>query len=98
MRNPNLVLGSHVERHRPRGPPVKRWENCARADSQERGLMTLTEAWRFCKDRKTWQDTMDPKPSHSPQLVWTALVKVGQENEICKQVVDWGRYSKLVCF
>ena len=71
-RNPNLVLGSHVHGHRPRGRPAKRWEDCVRSDCQERGLRTLTDACRLCKDRKTWQDIMDQKPSHSPQLMWTA--------------------------
>ena len=71
-RNPNLVLGSHVHGHRPRGRPAKRWEDCVRSDCQERGLRKLTDACRLCRDRKTWQDIMDQKPSHSPQLVWTA--------------------------
>ena len=46
-RNPNLVLGSHVHGHRPTGRPAKRWEDCVRSDCQERGLRTLTDAYRL---------------------------------------------------
>ena len=50
-RNPNLVLGSHIHGHRPRGRAAKPWEDCVRSDCQERDLRTLSEACRWCKDR-----------------------------------------------
>ena len=62
-RNPNLVLRSHVHGHRPKGRPANRWEDFVRSDCQKRSLRTLREVCILCKDRRTWQDITDQKPS-----------------------------------
>ena len=52
-RNPNLVLGSQVHGHTPRGRPARLWEDYVTSHCLESGLGTLTEACRLCKDRKS---------------------------------------------
>ncbi len=71
-RNPNIVLGAHIHGTRPRGRPLKRWEDGVKEDCKSRGLTSLSEADRTTKNRAIWQSIVNQKPSHSPGLVWTA--------------------------